>query len=119
MRIFIDLEFAKDNKENVKEGIPILFKQKQLDKKLILSSKISHDTELKFVFLNLLLFHFWAMFQYLHRIGTLTRNLTWNIKYEQGLTSSMRTSKIEFPLIFNTKFSTNAGITRIRNRMSV
>ena len=42
MRIFIDLEFAKDNKENVKEGIPILFKQKQLDKKLILSSKIYH-----------------------------------------------------------------------------
>lgn len=42
MRIFIDLEFAKDNKENVKEGIPILFKQKQLDKKLILLSKIYH-----------------------------------------------------------------------------
>ena len=42
MRIFIDLEFAKDNKENVKEGIPILFKQKQLDKKLISLSKIHH-----------------------------------------------------------------------------
>ena len=42
MRMFIDLEFAKDKKENEKEGIPILFKENQIDKKLIFLSKIYH-----------------------------------------------------------------------------